>query len=389
MWACGYFALGPIPMKPYGESALDLAAPFFPAPSGIFGTTSLPPDRPGEDFAWLGAGMMVLVIAALIRSWRQIGGMARAHLPSIMVCGLLIIFAVTYVVRIGSVLILGIEPERVRQAVLDGTGHAGTLRILLGLLGPADYARIGLYGVLLVGLAALVVIRAWQWQRFRFLRFMGLVLLVGIVTLVARPSVAALVISSFQGSARFAWPVVYLTGLLAIAGVWTGYSPRTALILLVVALCLQVYDTAPLWNNLRHDAASQPQTPLDEQAILTAIGRVERVILVPNYLCAYAEPVDPTTRDAVVARIVDLQVLVSRSVRPINSVRNSRMTATDIAALSIRCNGERQAAQAQVDAPGTMTIVLNDTPSEALLRAALMQHPGCSRLPSAIVCAGR
>ena len=389
MWTCGYFALGPIPMKPYGESALDLAAPFFPGPSGIFATTTLPAGRPGEDFAWLGAGMVGLVVAALFGWWRQAGRLARAHLPSIMICGLLIIFAVTYVVRIGSVLILGIEPGPVRQAVLDGHGQTGTLRILLGVLGPADYVRIGLYGVLLTVLAALVVIRAWQWRRFRFLRFMGLALLAGVVVLVVRPSAVALVISSFQGSARFVWPVIYLTGLLAIAGVWTSYSPRTALLLLAVALCLQIYDTAPLWNKLRRDAASHPQPRPDEQAILAAIGSADHVTLVPTYLCAQIEPVDPAARDAVTAKIVDLEVLASREVRPINSVRNSRMTATDVAALSAHCDAERQVAQAQVDVLGTTTIVLDDAPSEALLRAALVQHPGCSRFSGAIVCTGR
>lgn len=389
MWACGYFDLGPIPMKPYGESALDLAAPFFPAPSGIFGQPALPADRPVEDFAWLGAGMVALVIAALVRWWRQLGGMARAHLPSVLICGLLIVFAVTYVVRVGSVLILGIEPERVRQAVLEGQAHGGTLRILLGMLGPADYVRIGLYGALLAGLAALVVVRAWRWQKFRFLRFIGLVVLGGVVMLVVRPSAVALVISSFQGSARFIWVVVYLTGLLAIAGVWTGYSRRTALLLLLVALCLQVYDTAPLWNDLRRDAVSQPQPPPDAQVLLAAIGRAERVTLVPTYLCAYAEPVEPAARDAIVARVVEQQVLVSRFVRPVNSVRNSRMTATDIPALRDGCAGERRAVEAQVDVAGTLTIVLDDAPAEASLRAVLVQRPGCAELSRVTVCAGR
>ncbi len=120
--------------------------------------------------------------------------------------------------------------------------------------------------------------------------------------------------------------------------------------------------------------------------MLADIGEARRVTLVPSYLCAYAEPIDAASRDAVVARIVDLQVLVSRFVRPINSVRNSRMTATDIAALRSRCDDERRAAQAQVDAPGTVTIVLNDTPADASLRAGLLLHPGCSSLASAIVC---
>jgi len=388
MWACGYLALGPIPMKPYGQWPLDLAAPFFPAPSGVFGNARLPADRNGEDFAWLGSGMVLLLIATLIRAWRQIGVLARAHLPSLIVGVLLMVFAVTYAVRIGPVLILGIGPERLRQAVLGGAEHGGTLHTLIGLLGPMDYVRIGLYGLLLAGIATLVVLRAWQWRRIRFLRFVGFFLLVWVVSLAARPSATALIISSFQASSRFAWPVVYLVTLLAIAGVWRLYPPRAALTLLVVALGLQVWDTAPLWNRLRHDALTPPDRLPDRQAVLAAAGPANRVNFEPTYLCAFAEPMDPDAREASLAQLSDLQVLVSRFVRPTTSVHNSRMTATDIAALTARCDGERQAALAQLDTPGTMTVVLNDTPSEAFLRAALIGHPGCWALSTAIMCAG-
>jgi len=389
MWACGYFALGPIPMKPYGQWPLDLAAPFFPAPSGIFGNDALPADRNGEDFAWLGSGMAVLAVAALLGWRRRLGEMARTHFPTIVVCVLLIVFAVTYVVRIGPVLVLGIGPERVRQAVLDGAGHGGTLHMLRSSLGAMDYVRIGLYGVLLAGLAALAVVLGWRWRKFRFLRFAGLVVVAGIVVLAARPSAIALIISSFQASARFVWPVVYLVTLLAIAGVWRAYAPRTALALLGAALALQVCDTVPIWQHLRQAAAAQPEGSPDEPAVLAELARAARVTFVPRYLCEYVEPLDPDARDASIDRLSDLEVLVSRFVRPTNSVRNSRMTATDIEALRARCDTERQAAQVQIDTPGTMTIVLGDTPAEAPLRAALARHPGCAALSGAIMCRGR
>jgi hypothetical protein len=388
MWVCGYFGLGPIPMKPYGQWPLDLTAPIFPAPSGVFGILALPHDRNGEDFAWFGAGILLLLIAALIGLWRRLGGLARTYLPSIVVCGLLIVFAVTYAVRIGPLLVLGIGPERVRQAVLGGAGHGGTVRMLVGSLDPMDYVRIGVYGLLLVGLAAFVVLRAWQWRKIRFLRFIGLVAVVWVVSLAVRPSATALIISSFQASARFTWPVIYLVSLLAIAGVWKAYKPRIALTLLVVAFALQVYDTMPLWNHLRRDAFAQPEQPPDQDAVLAAAGQADRVTFVPTYLCAYAEPMDPDARDAAIVKLDDLQVLVSRFVRPTTSVRNSRMTATDLDALTARCAGERQAAQSQVDTPGTMTVVLKDAPAEALLRTTLQQHPGCSSLSNAIMCVG-
>jgi hypothetical protein len=42
MGVCGYLSLGPIPLKAYGQSPLDLAAPFSPGPSLIFGMPRLP-----------------------------------------------------------------------------------------------------------------------------------------------------------------------------------------------------------------------------------------------------------------------------------------------------------------------------------------------------------
>jgi hypothetical protein len=389
MWSCGYFDLGPIPMKPYGQWALDLAAPFFPAPSVVFGNAELPRDRPGEDFAWLGAGMVVLLIAALIGSWRQLGSLARTHLPTLMICGLLIIFAVTYVVRIGPVLVLGMGPERVRQAVLFGAVHGGTLRTLIGSLDTMDCLRIGAYGALLFGLAALVVIRAWQWRKLRFLRFIGLVLLVVAFVLAMRPSAIPLILSNFQASARFVWPVIYLTNLLAIAGVWRAYSPRIAVSLLVVALALQVFDTMPIWRAMRYDADAEPQSLPEQAVLLSDMAKADRVTFVPTYHCAYAEPLDTDARDVAIAHLTDLEVLVSRFVRPTNSVRNSRMTAQNIEALRGQCDWERNEAQAQLDAPGRMTIVLNDTPMEAQLRADLAQHSSCTRFSSATVCVGR
>jgi hypothetical protein len=203
-------------------------------------------------------------------------------------------------------------------------------------------------------------------------------MLIWVVSLVVRPSATALIISSFQASSLFVWPVVYLVTLLAIAGVWKLYPARVALTLLVVALGLKVWDTSPLWNHLRHDVLTQPDRLPERQAVLAVAGPGIRVNFVPTYLCAFVEPMDPDAREASLAQLSDLQVLVSRFVRPTTSVHNSCMTATDIAALTARCDGERQAALTQLDTPGTMTIVLNDTPSEALLRAALLGHPGCS-----------
>jgi hypothetical protein len=214
-------------------------------------------------------------------------------------------------------------------------------------------------------------------------------LIVGAVVLAVRPLAIPLILSNFQASARFVWPVIYLTSLLAIAGVWRAYSPRIALSLMVVALVLQVFDTMPVLRAMRYDADSEPPSLPEEAVLLSDMAKADRVTFVPTYLCAYAEPLDTDARDVAISHLTDLEVLVSRFVRPTNSVRNSRMTATDIEGLRDRCDRERSAAQAQLDTRGTMTIVLNDTPMEAQLRADLTQHSSCTKLSSATVCVGR
>jgi hypothetical protein len=384
MGCIGYLSLGPIPLKAYGESPLDLAAPFFPAPSGIFGS-SFPADRNHEDFAWLGSGGVFLLVGAVIMWWRRLGELGHTWLPTVLMSALLLVFAVTYAVRIGPWPVLGIDASRVREAVLTGARNGGTLHLLLSSLGLVDCLRIGGYGLLLVCLAGFFIVPAWQWRRHRFLIFVSLVLLAMAALIVVRPSVIALVISNFQASARFAWPVIYLVGMLAIAAVWHAFPPRAALPMLAAALLLQFWDTAPLWQGLRQAAASQPQPPPDEPAILGALVRASRVVFVPTYLCEYAESMLPEARDRSIARLTDLEVLVSRYVLPINSVRSSRMTAID-ASLPARCDQEREAARQGLDTPGLVTIVLRDTPEEVSLRSALATRTGCTVGDGVIIC---
>jgi hypothetical protein len=145
----------------------------------------------------------------------------------------------------------------------------------------------------------------------------------------------------------------------------------------------------PVLRAMQYDADSEPPALPEEALLLSDMAKADRVTFVPTYLCAYAEPLDTDARDVAISHLTDLEVLLSRFVRPTNSVRNSRMTAQDIEALSARCDRERDEAQAQLDTPGRMTIVLSDTPMEAQLRADISQHSGCTKLSSATVCVGR
>jgi hypothetical protein len=223
-------------------------------------------------------------------------------------------------------------------------------------------------------------------QGKRFLSFLfGLVIFLA-AGLVLRPDVGALVISSFQGSARFVWVPLYAIVLLAVAGVSHCPNERRATLLLGFAAALQIFDTTPLWKTLQYQETIQRENAPDQDKIDAAMARAKSVILLPTYLCAYAQPIDLADRDRLVAHIVDLQVFASQAALPINSVRNSRMTATNLSVLQKTCDAEREAAIAGASQPGVLTVVVAGAPAEANAAKAIAFIPGCKQISGDLVC---
>ncbi len=379
MWVGGYLALGPIPMKAYGSYPFNLAAPFLPGPSGVFGLANLPPGVEFESFAWLGAGFVLTIGVALALWWRRLKTLAAAHVPTCLTFGLVILFATTYDVRFGPWQMLGLGSDVARRAVLE---HVS----LRHVLDAGDYVRLGLYGTLLLGLASLAFMRIRHCRRL--LIFLGIcgggVALVCLV----RPMAIVFFISNFQGSARFIWVPLYLVTLLAIAAVSHQLRPSITAGLLTVALTLQVADTAPLWQLLRHEASVPAPTWLDEAAFGDAIKRANMVMVVPSYLCAYAEPLDLPERDALIDRVVAVQLQASRWVKPITSIRHSRQSATDSLMLRETCEVLRQAAMSRAGEPGLLLLIPGTAPAEAEVRRQLADRPGCRHTPAGLLCEG-
>ena len=348
MAACGYLSLGPIPMKPYGEYALNLAAPFLPGPSGLFGIAGPPFEIGYESVCWFGAGMALAMLAALVGERSRLLGLTRGNVPTLAVAAALIVFAATYAVRAGPYLVLGITTDTARRHMLEG--YPLTL---------ADIVRMGLYIGLILVLAVVPVVLAWRQGRTRVLVFVAILAVSAAAAAVLRPMAVALLISSFQASARFVWVVLYLAALLAIAGVCRAYRPPVATALLAIALVLQVADTEPFWRIPREDAATVPPAFREEATVAAAIQSADRVVVVPTYLCAYAEPLDPAEHDALVARVTAVDELVSRWVKQVNSVRHSRQSVTDRATLQAFCAEQRRNAAAHAGEAGRLTLVLS------------------------------
>jgi|GEM_PF-917145 len=341
MAACGYLSLGPIPMKPYGEYALNLAAPFVPGPSGVFGMIGTPFGIGYESVCWVGAGMALAMLAGLAGERTRLSALVRGNVPTLAVAIGLIVFAATYAVRVGPYLVLGIGTDTVRRHMLDAVPLSA-----VDLLGLATYAG------LLLGLTAVPVVLAWRQRRTRVLIFVAIMACAVAVAAVLRPMAIALLISSFQASARFVWVVLYLAALLAVAAVCRAYRPSVAIGLLAVALALQVADTEPFWRTLRRDAVSDPPALRDEAALAAAIQAADRVTVVPTYLCAYAQPLGPAEHDALMAHVTAVDELVSRWVKPVDSVRHSRQSVTDRIATQAAC-------APRTPAPGMLTLTVS------------------------------
>ena len=384
LWVCGYFGLGTIPIKPYGEWAFDLAAPFLPSFSLLFGVPRMPAGLDVETLAWMGAGQAALLVVAAI-TWRtEIAGLLARHAASVIVGVVLVLFATSYAVHVAGHVVLGVDPERLRAAALAAQAGTGALAALRADLGTVDILRgVGLV-VLVGGLVVWGVGHAVARCRWRALRGVGVVGAALLVLAVFQPRALLVGISTFQASARLIWVPIYLFALLAVVAICRRFSPGVATAVLTAALLVQVADTLALWRSLRAHAYSGGRAAEQDSPLKAAIAAASDVRVVPTYLCAHVEP--PTLRAELIARIVDVQVLAAKAHRPIDSVRSSRMTAADVPALEASCAAAARTVTAEIDRPGRLTIVAADTPGTVALRATIAGRAACRAVSGWVYC---
>jgi hypothetical protein len=389
MAALGYFALGAVPLKPYGEWPLNIAAPFVPGWSVLAGFHGPPPWVDFESYAWVGAGIAVLVVAALPAWWGRLRIVAGNHGATITMIIAVLVFAVSFSVQLGPWTVLGLAFAPLRAAVVEGARNGGTVHRALAALTPWDWVRGGLYLGLLGALATWLLLCLLRQRRWQTLLFLAAFVVVVVGSLVFKPYAAMIVASNFQASARFIWMLLYLVMLLAIAEVSKGFTPVISNALLLLALAAQVVDTAPLWGTLREDAQSMPQLLPGTEAISSSFAQARDVVVVPTYLCSFAEGLEPDALATLISRVTEVDLLASRWALPINSVRNSRMSAVDRDVLELHCSHSRQNALLELDKPGRVTLALAGAPAEQELRNQLVARPQCSVIATGVLCRGR
>jgi len=89
----------------------------------------------------------------------------------------------------------------------------------------------------------------------------------------------------FRASGRFFWPVFYVLVLSAIFVVVRGYSVRSAILMLTIALVVQVVDTRAGWQDVRKKLMASPKSewasPLSDPFWEKAADKYKKVRWIP------------------------------------------------------------------------------------------------------------
>ncbi|MEM9611305.1 MAG: DUF6311 domain-containing protein [Actinomycetota bacterium] len=273
-WIGGYLAQDTAPASGYGSYSLIPTSPLWPQLSSL-----LPGEEPildtvgsAEGYAYFGAGALLLVVTgaglAVVRA-RQLFDRIGSLIVGLVA---LLAYGITPHVHLSPGLSLDLS-GRLSSAV----GSPVRALFVAGLLAIA------------VGVAALAVQRRRtgrppSWTEPSTQAAVA-VLAVGVVFAVA-PSVVTTVVGMFRASGRLVWPVWYAVILGAVVLAVRHLDRRVVLGVLVVAVGLQIADTADLrrLNDARFTADEARSAELTAMSELIALH--DDVSLAPDFLCA-------------------------------------------------------------------------------------------------------
>lgn len=319
-------------MRAYGDYALDLAAPWIPDRSGIFPNHLLGISGNGE--LYVGAGVLLLwVLAARLTSWREV---IDAQGGTLFVAVLLLAFALTYGVKVGGHLVLGVSADKVRAVVVSALKGGSLMASLRAQLTALDVMRIAAYAGLLLGGAAPFLLAAWRMGKRGFVNFVAAGGLILLLAALAKPLALVSILTSFEASARFWWLLMY--GLIVAAMIVIARRSTRPLAVLSVCLAIQAVDSAPSLADFGARARITPAVFIpDEDEVLALMRKADRIVILPTYLCANALLPDGPARSRLIEQIVALQWLGGRAEKPINSVRHARMSIVTGVSDTRRC----------------------------------------------------
>jgi hypothetical protein len=256
-----------------------------------------------EGNPYPGLGVLLLLAAVLVRAPLQ---MARSALrsPALgLVLLLMALYAVSNVVTFGP-------------RVLLAVGHTPYLKA------PA-LMRVSLVEAAAVLLPPLAMAAAWFFHRrgvpwrYCLAGLLVLAIMAAAALLLARPRAGAayeLLTRQFRASGRFAWPLVYVVTLAAIAGLFRFYPRRVALVLAAAAAVVQFVDLAPLRRGIQQNIACSSVIETEYRPWRPFFEHAAALHVFPYYGCPGYDP----------GRTLILQVLAAERGIPFNTAYFSR-----------------------------------------------------------------
>lgn len=250
----------------FGFFSMNILSPFMPQHSGLFGGDMI--DATGgqyEGFNYLGIGVLLLFVLALVLCWHDLWDMAKRYKYLLVVMALFTGFAISLRPFIGDI------------DLFHPLAHAGPP--VASSAAPTAHAAVQPAGV---------------GAKIHDLIFYPL--------------------QQFRSSGRFFWPVGYLMAAFGIVGVWRRLSPNLAAALLVVAAVLQFVDAGPLRADMATAFQDPGTPPLGADPWVKMIAAHGSITVLPSMDCADVE-----------SPLIPLFVYyASESVTPTHSAKLSR-----------------------------------------------------------------
>ncbi len=224
----------------FGHFSMNILSPFVPQQSGLFGMSHIIDATGGqyEGFNYLGAGVILLAIVALILYRRDLGRLVSRYRYLAALLAAFTLFAISFAPYAGDF------------SLLHGRVHHD-----VGVPPPAATPATAPKAEPDHGIKALIFYPLQQ----------------------------------FRSSGRFFWPLGYLIAAAGIAGVCTRLPRRTAGAILAVAAALQFVDAAPLRSAIAHEMRAPTNEPVPAGPWEKLIALHSSITVLPSMDCADVE----------------------------------------------------------------------------------------------------
>lgn len=266
MWTAGYFeGLGKT--LGFGHYSMNLLSPWVPQRSGIFPGMQEIIDATGgqyEGFNYLGLGVLLLLVVAVTGLRGNYAAILRRYWALNLVLVAFLILALSNRVFIGDQLLFEVGPGAAAELPVE----ASHIRQEDGNTGDHPASMPGDTGIV---------------------------------------SIVKEILQQFRSSGRFFWPIGYLMLAGSLSVVARRFTGKSAVLIILLAVLLQVLDTGPLRKEIRDKFSARikfsempeslqhppdirwQDSMFDGETWRPLIGLHEKLTVIPSFECAGIE----------------------------------------------------------------------------------------------------